>query len=558
MMFSRSLGFLVTAAALVTATPFKNNGSSTTAPTVTIKNGTIAGNYLPSFGIDEFFSIPFAAPPVGNLRFRHPQPPSKWNGTLDATEHGPSCPGFGPFSEGRPLDEDCLTLDVVRPSGGGKGLPVMVWIYGGGFSGGASADPRYNLSYIVNASVAIKKPVIAIGINYRLAGFGFLAGQDVFNSGNSNAGLFDQRQALRWIRENVEAFGGDKDKVTIWGESAGAYSVGYHLLANNGDNEGLFRAAILQSGSPPGPTLNSLGHFDEMYNSVVDILGCSNTSDRLQCLREVPYEQLFDALQPQLYTWTPVVDGDFIPGWPSDRMAAGKFANVTILIGANTDEGTATFFGPRNIINTTEDLRNYLLNGSLPATTPSSVEKLLELYPDDPALGCPFNTGSERFADQGYQYKRAAAIVGDYAMDAGRRQTSEAFANRGNKVFSYRFDQSPWNGKLKDITEVAPVYSTHYAEIGFVFNNPSTTISTYVGPDPAVNALSRLISRSWISFAHDLDPNNHGIQGAAKWPEYKYSASNIVFNSNRTYVEKDDYRKEQLNFWGTIWHEVGC
>jgi cholinesterase len=148
-----------------------------------------------------------------------------------------------------------LTLDIVRPAGvrENAGLPVFVWIYGGNFVAGSSADPRYNTSYIVNASVFIDKPIIAVSINYRLGGWGFLASKQVVNAGESNIGLFDQRLALEWIQENIRHFGGDRSKVTIAGESAGGFSVGYHLTGFDGNNNGLFRAAIMESGNSMGP-----------------------------------------------------------------------------------------------------------------------------------------------------------------------------------------------------------------------------------------------------------------------------------------------------------------
>lgn len=168
---------------------------------------------------------------------------------------------------------DCLTVDIVRPSGTEScaGLPVLVWIYGGGitlytlppdisfrsrgigFDAGGSADPRYNTSYLVNASAVIQKPIILVSINYRVGGWGFLASREVLAAGESNIGLFDQRLALRWIQENIGAFGGDPKKVTISGESAGGFSVGYHLTAFDGRNDGLFRAVIMQSGNALGP-----------------------------------------------------------------------------------------------------------------------------------------------------------------------------------------------------------------------------------------------------------------------------------------------------------------
>lgn len=150
---------------------------------------------------------------------------------------------------------DCLTVDIVRPSGTSAldKLPIFVWIYGGGFDAGGSADPRYNTSYIVNASVAIHKPIIAVSINYRVGGWGFLGSKEVAAAGVANIGLYDQRLALEWIQENIQAFGGDPEQVTIAGESAGGFSVGYHLLAFDGKHDGLFRAAILESGNALGP-----------------------------------------------------------------------------------------------------------------------------------------------------------------------------------------------------------------------------------------------------------------------------------------------------------------
>jgi cholinesterase len=156
---------------------------------------------------------------------------------------------------------------VVRPAGTtcGDDLPVLVWIYGGGFDAGGSADPRYNTSYIVNASVAIHKPIIMVSINYRVGGWGFLGSKEVVAAGASNIGLFDQRLALTWVQENIQAFGGDPNKVTISGESAGGFSVGYHLTAFDGENGGLFRAAILESGNALGPGSKFLRNLVHSY-----------------------------------------------------------------------------------------------------------------------------------------------------------------------------------------------------------------------------------------------------------------------------------------------------
>lgn len=262
------------------SSPFNPRGNleSQPQPQATVKNGTLEGFYQPEFEQEIFYGVPFAAPPVGPLRLERPETYNEtWTGVKDATARSLSCPGQGPFSAGLDPGEDCLTLDIVRPSSqsmgdiDGEDLPVLVWIYGGGlfvfstlfvprsklglictitgFSAGGSADPKYNTSYIVQNSVDIQKPVIVVSINYRVSGFGFLASKEVVEAGVANLGLFDQRLALRWVKENIKAFGGDPSKITIWGESAGGFSVGYHMVAFDGEHDDLFRAGILESGT---------------------------------------------------------------------------------------------------------------------------------------------------------------------------------------------------------------------------------------------------------------------------------------------------------------------
>jgi carboxylesterase type B len=207
-------------------------GSNGGAPTAHVKNGTISGVHSSTYNEDYFLGIPYAQPPVNGLRFKVPQSlNTTWNSTYDATEYAPSCVGYGGDQKGYPISEDCLYLNVVRPSGyEDQELPIGLWIHGGGLQMGGSRDARYNLSFIVENSVKIGKPIIGVSINYRLAGWGFIASDEVSGSGDTNIGLRDQRLALHWVHENIAAFGGDPAKVTIWGESAGAASVGTCLL----------------------------------------------------------------------------------------------------------------------------------------------------------------------------------------------------------------------------------------------------------------------------------------------------------------------------------------
>jgi carboxylesterase type B len=327
------------------------------------------------------------------------------------------------------------------------------------------------MSYIVQQAATMNKPILGVSINYRVGGWGFLSSREVLADGAANIGLFDQRRALAWIQENIGAFGGDPTQVTIWGESAGAFSVGYHLVGFEGKHDNLFRGAILESGSMLGPalqdseTITQPGGFQEMYDNVTMTVGCASATDTLACLRRVPYESLFAAFAPQVYT--PVIDGTFLSRRPSESLARGLVADVAVLVGANTDEGTASFWGPRGTLNTSADVAAYIrtLNGG--GLNNQQVDDLLRLYPDDPVQGCPYGTGEERFASQGWMYKRGAAIAGDIFVHAGRRRVAEFFAARrtGKPTYSYRFDQAPWNGVEELIATVAPVYSTHYVEV---------------------------------------------------------------------------------------------
>jgi carboxylesterase type B len=183
----------------------------TLTPTATVRNGTYSGVYSSQYNQDYFLGVPFAQPPTENLRFRVPQSlNSSWTGVKSSTNYSASCVGYGtddlPYSE---LSEDCLYLNIVRPTGyGSQKLPVAFWIHGGGLTQGSGIDQRYNLSFIVKKSVDIGKPVIAVSINYRLSMWGFITGEEVLDSGNANLGFRDQRLALHWVKENIAAFGG--------------------------------------------------------------------------------------------------------------------------------------------------------------------------------------------------------------------------------------------------------------------------------------------------------------------------------------------------------------
>lgn len=200
---------------------------------------------------------------------------------------------------------------VIRPHNrttSSTPLPVLVWIYGGGFFSGSSADPQYNLSGLVRTASEAQQPIIAVSLNYRVGLLGFFQTPEVFAAGDSNAGLLDQRLALRWIKENIAAFGGDPERITVWGESSGAQSIAYHLHSYDGRDDGLFQAAILESGGFVGTPMMPPAYYVAPVDSLARATGCGNAENRLDCLRGVDPEVLYGPNVTASY-WNPIVDG---------------------------------------------------------------------------------------------------------------------------------------------------------------------------------------------------------------------------------------------------------
>lgn len=287
------------------------------APIVNLNYATVVGSS--ALGIDSFKGIPYAQPPVGSLRLKPPQPITSNLGTITATGIPRACPQFytstntsslpedvitelldsGIAQAATDAGEDCLTVNVQRPSSAtaNSSLPVVFWMFGGGFEFGSTQI--YDASELISTSVAEGKNIIYVSVNYRVGGFGFLAGSEILKDGSSNLGHLDQRLGLEWVADNIAKFGGDPSKVTIWGESAGSISVFNQMALYNGDNtykgKPLFRAGVMDSGSviPADPVDGVKGN--QIYDAVVKAAGCSGSADTLNCLRSVPYETYLQA-----------------------------------------------------------------------------------------------------------------------------------------------------------------------------------------------------------------------------------------------------------------------
>ncbi|PSS00666.1 triacylglycerol lipase [Coniella lustricola] len=564
-LFARSVLGIVACSLVSIAQPTaagpRSNSRTGTAPVVQVHNGSYYGIHNAAYKEDLFLGIPFAQPPVGALRYQNPQPlNTTWSGTKNATQYSAECWGFGSddWVLGNPVSEDCLTLNVVRPAGvaADQKLPVAVWIYGGGFFNGGSLDPRYNLSFIVERSVAMNKPMIGVSLNYRLQGLGALFSNEMLDAGVANLGLKDQRLALAWLHENIGAFGGDPSKVTIWGESAGASSVGWQLVAYGGRDDGLFRAAIEESGGPVDtkPVLTA-DDWQPFYDNITAAVGCGATvtSDSLACLRGVPIATLAAVLNSSVTagvpSWGGSVDGDFLPNKTTALLLSGQFARVPLLHGRNHDEGT--MFATQGI-NTSQEFVADVVDAGFSNETAATIAIL---YPDIPGVGIPATldgrpTGADAYL--GHQWKRSAAFSGDLVQHAPRRLISQTYARFNVSSWSYVF-----NVLVHGLSPVADG-ATHFQEVAFVFDNTQGLgYDTVVAQDPfegepeTFDELAKIMSSMWVSFVVEGDPNCSGATDV-HWPVYTLDEPyNILFDVNITGLvraEPDDYRAAQIQY----------
>jgi carboxylesterase type B len=258
---------------------------SAQVPTVAVLNGTYSGYHLQIWDQDVFLGMPYAQHAGGANRFRVPQPLNEtWDDVRSATRYSDQCPDDSPPKPDAPygMSENCLSLNIVRPSARKANastlLPVMVWIHGGSYQRGTTGLPNYNLTYLVNRSQEIGRPVLGVSINYRKGGWGNMYSIEIAGSGNTNLALRDMRQALAWLQENVEAFGGDKTCVTVWGESSGSFAVGQLLLTYGGRSDGLFHRSIQESGSAATAWYNGTEWYQPIYDSIVSTRTATDVS----------------------------------------------------------------------------------------------------------------------------------------------------------------------------------------------------------------------------------------------------------------------------------------
>ncbi|MFO0755402.1 MAG: carboxylesterase/lipase family protein [Byssovorax sp.] len=497
-------------------------GGIADAPLVTTDKGPVKGTTIGA--TFTFLGVPYAAPPVGDLRWKPPQPAKAWTEALDATKKGPFCPqlsalGTSPMAG---TSEDCLSLNIWTPSiGADKKAPVLFWIHGGGFILGSGAEATYDGQLLSEATGAV-----VVTINYRLGPLGFLAhaalaAEDAGHPSSGMYGFEDQRAALAWAKANIGAFGGDPSNITLFGESAGGISTCLHLLSP--PSKGLFQRAIIESGPCSVGTGATEKQAEVQGDALAQALGCSDPATALACLRGKKADDLLTALPGKKgliagdgVNWFPVVDGVNIPDQPSTLLDQGKVEKVPVILGTNGDEGTLFFA----IGATAKDDAEY--EALMSSIFGGQGAAIVAHYPS---------------AMYGTAKDAAAKAFGDGAFVCPTRRTARALAKAGVDAHLYHFVHAP-----KALFPNLGAF--HSSEVPFIFGNPYLGINL----DAEEQKLSKAMVGYWSRLAASGDPNG---KDALAWPAYDAAGDqNIVLDlmlSTQSGLSKDD-----CDFWDGI------
>jgi para-nitrobenzyl esterase len=465
--------------------------------TVKTQQGKAHGKTINDGKVRAFLGLPYAAPPVGDLRWKAPQPPAKWKGDRDATAYAAHCAQNHVFEdmvfEDNGPNEDCLYLNIYTPADAkdSSKLPVMFWIHGGGFSGGASNEPRHNGDFLP------LKGVVLVTINYRLGVFGFLATADLAKEADGaagNYGLLDTVAALQWVKENIKKFGGDPDNVTIFGESAGSFAVSTLMAA--APAQGLFQKAIGESGAAftaNGLAYDALEVREKKDQEWVDSLGVKSLAE----LRALPADKILESVKKPGVGFPPDIDGKLLTERVPDTYAAGKQSHVPLLAGWNRDEGS--FMAARGMT---------AVQWKAMATSlfKERADEMLKLYPgdtDEQALRSAIDYGSDSFI-----------AFGTWKWLEAQRKTGDA------PVYRYHFELPATPSKFHPGTN-----AFHSDDIEYVFGTLDTRPGWQVSA--ADRKLSDQMMAYWTNFARTGDPNGSGLPN---WPKYDKDDSLIHLN----------------------------
>lgn len=525
-------------------------------PIVNISTGSFRGVRVSDPDAWAFLGVPFAKPPVGRLRFRHPEPVDEWNGVYNATRLPNACwqlldtsfggfPGASMWNPTTNLSEDCLYLNVWIPIGTtnrsssarDSGRAVMVWIHGGSFTSGSISRLMFDGKYL-----SAENDVIVVTIAYRLGALGFLYLND--SSAPGNQGLFDQLMALRWVQTNIGNFGGDKDRVTVFGCSAGGMSVILHVLSPS--SVGLFRRAIVESGVFLSSTADATDARGRALRFAFDDLGCSTKTDDPRnvsaCLRSIEPRVI---VERQSGTFAPIVDGSFLTDTPEVLLTEGRFKKCPMIVGTVRNEGSyfVLYSFPEYLNLTYKTMNRDQFVGSMTrmigsfrkdlASRPRVLNDVIAFYTnkDDP------NDTDKNLEslDSAYTDIRFVCPTNDFARAYSSGPPS---SNLQQSIYMYqltqRYERSPWPEWLGVV---------HGDEMFFLFGS---TPAPGLDLNPEERRLSRAIMTYWTNFAKTGNPNSpaDGSSSSSRqtlgvWPEYKlddrkYMDLNLRFLQNTT------------------------
>jgi para-nitrobenzyl esterase len=479
--------------------------------TVKTEDGKVTGKTLSDGKVKAFLGLPYAAPPVGDLRWKAPQPPAKWQGERDGTTFGPHCAQNHVYDDMVFQDagpsENCLFLNIYTPADATdkSKLPVMFWIHGGGYSGGASSEPRHNGDFLP------LKGVVLVTINYRLGVFGFLATSDLAKEGNGaagNYGLMDMVAALEWVKGNIKKFGGDPGNVTIFGESAGSFAVSTLMAAPMA--QGLFHKAIGESGAAFSDVLpmDNAAAREKKDDEWVATLGVKSLAE----LRALPTDKILDGTKAKRGGFSSDVDGKLLTEPVADTYAAGKQAHVPLLAGWNRDEGS--FFA--------NGVTAEKWKGMAGGMFKDRAAEFLTLYAgdtDEQAVDSAIAYGSDSFIAYGtWKWLEAHRKTGD------------------SPVYRYHFELRSTPSKYH-----AGTFAFHSDDIEYVFGTLDTRPGWTVSAED--RKLSDQMMSYWTNFAKTGDPNGAGLP---TWP--KYGADDSLIHLNNPITSGPDTLRARYEF----------
>ena len=488
---------------------------SASADSLSVKTdkGKVHGKTINSDKVRAWMGIPYAAPPVGDMRWKAPQPAEKWKGERDATSYGAHCAQNPVFQDmifqDKGSSEDCLFLNVYAPATADSKakLPVMFWIHGGGFSGGGSNEPRHNGDFLP------LKGVVLVTINYRLGVFGFLATPDLAKEAGGSAGnygLMDMVAGLTWVKNNIKEFGGDPGNVTIFGESAGSFAVS--TLMASPMAQGLFHKVIGESGAAVGRGPLPYGTLAEREVKDAEWVAGLN-APTLAALRALPTQTILDACKKPGVSFPPDVDGKLLTEPVPDTYAAGKQAHVPLLAGWNADEGN--FMAMQG--NTVDKWK------AMSATLfKDRAADFIKLYPgdtDEQALRSAIDYGSDAFI-----------AYGTWAWLEAQLKTGSS------PVYRYHFELAATPSKFHPGT-----FAFHSDDIEYVFGTLDTRPGWEVRPED--RTLSDQVMTYWTNFAKAGDPNGSGVP---VWPKYTDDGFQLIHLNTTVTSGPDTLRPRYL------------